>query len=231
MEKKAKIPLVKNKKIGYSAEMEDYNIERPTTNTCFATKREFQPGETYYAVVVANGKNLVRRDYSQEAWQAHPVENPVAVWRCTVAKKSEPVKSWRSINEVLLSLFDKLYQQTTEPDKLYILALLLVRRHLMRLEESTPEMRAEHVLELYSPQRDQTYTLTEAAPSAERQEEIQRELAFLLRGNNPEDYVPSPLEKNAEITEETHLQLWNPDDIELPEVPSMEFPEEWKEKK
>jgi hypothetical protein len=62
----------------------------------------------------------------------------------------------------------------------YVLALLLVRRRVMRLEEQEYDERGAEVLVLYCPRRDTTYRVPAIAPDPSRIDEIQEELAKLL---------------------------------------------------
>ena len=154
--------------------------------------------------------NLTRRDYSLEAWEKHPPEKYSACWRARVPlPTAAPRRSREAINDVLLEMFDQLRNQYDAPDKLYILSLLLVRRRVMRLEESF-DKNAEETLRLYSQNRDEYYQIPVVPPTPERQAEIQTELTEVLTGNAPHKIV-SP-------EEEQTVQIWNPDEIELPEV-------------
>jgi len=51
--------------------MIDYEVQR-CTRRCATTQRELQPGEIFYSTLVAEGAQVVRHDYSQEAWQGPP---------------------------------------------------------------------------------------------------------------------------------------------------------------
>ena len=62
----------------------------------------------------------------------------------------------------------------------YVLALLLVRRRVMRLEDTERDEQGREVLVLYCPQRETTYKLLALAPEQQRADEIQQELGKLL---------------------------------------------------
>ena len=81
---------------------------------------------------------------------------------------------------MLLQCFDELADQPARQDMRYVLALLLVRRRVMRLEEEQRGAADGEVLVLYCPRRDATYEVPVMIPDQAKIEEIQQELASLL---------------------------------------------------
>jgi hypothetical protein len=61
--------------------------------------------------------------------------------------------------------------------------LLLIRRRVVRLEETQRDDTGREVSALYCPRRETTYEVPTAMPSAERTAEIQEELSRLLFAN------------------------------------------------
>ena len=51
--------------------MLDFDVQRFTRH-CHATGRELTPGEPFYSVLVAQGAQVVRRDYAADAWPGLP---------------------------------------------------------------------------------------------------------------------------------------------------------------
>ncbi len=155
----------------------DYEIQR-CTRRCGATDRELQPGEEFYSVLVAEGAKLVRHDYSVEAWQGPP-EGAAGWWKSQVPRPDAKRVHWAP-NDVMLQFFEELEQQPTRQDMRYVLALLLVRRRVMRLEEEIKEADGRETLVLYCPRREATYRVSVVMPDESRTDEIQQELANLL---------------------------------------------------
>lgn len=197
--------------------VEDYPIQCPNPYHCSVTQRVLEPGEAFYAVVFSENGNFIRKDYSLTAWKTQPPENCVGYWKATVPQKTEPQRCRAMIQDLLFSLWDYLRENGEQPDKLYILSLLLVRRRALRLEEPSFTENPREVMELYSPTRDETYTLPVVVPTPERQEEIQQELTQILLGNVPSTAPRYPEEK---------VEPLDPDSIELPEV--VEFPQDFQ---
>ena len=114
--------------------MVDYQIQSGT-RTCCITGKVLTPGETFYSVLIPEGAQLVRRDYSREAWQGPP-EGAVGYWQ---ARVPEHDSSRRPVidDDVLMECFTRL-EGATEPRQLgfrYVVALLLMRRKRLKFED------------------------------------------------------------------------------------------------
>ncbi len=155
----------------------DYEIQR-CTRRCEATDRELQPGEEFFTVLTTNGDKLVRHDYCMQAWQGPP-QDAVGWWKSQVPLPEAKKMHWAP-NDVMLHLFDELEQQPARQDMRYVLALLLVRRRVMRLEEEAKEPDGRETLVLYCPRREATYRVPVVMPDDARTNEIQQELTNLL---------------------------------------------------
>ena len=155
----------------------DYEIPRCTRH-CSITGRELTPGEVYYSAVVADGAELVRRDFCREAWKGPP-EKVVGWWKSQIPGADAKRMHWAP-NDVMLQLFEQLEGQPEKLAMRYVLALLLVRRRVIRLEETERDERGREMLVLYCPRRDLTYRTPVAVPDESHVNQIQDELARLL---------------------------------------------------
>lgn len=156
----------------------DYEVQR-CTRRCAGSGRELAPGETFYSVVVAEGAELRRYDYSAEAWKGPP-EAALGWWKSRLPDRGSGRRHWAP-NDVMLQLFDELAEQPDKQDMRYVLALLLVRRRVMRLEESQREEQGRELMVLYCPRRDATYKVPAVLPDQARIDQIQQELSGLLQ--------------------------------------------------
>ena len=157
--------------------MIDYEVQR-CTRRCATTQRELQPGEIFYSTLVAEGAQVVRHDYSQEAWQGPP-EGVLGWWKSHMPERDAKKLHWAP-NDVMLELLEGLASQPERQDMRYVLALLLIRRRVVRLEETRKDESSREVSILYCPRREATYTIVTAMPSEPRIAEIQEELSRLL---------------------------------------------------
>ena len=156
----------------------DYEIERFSRH-CQATGRELAPGEAYYSAVVTEGGQLRRFDFAVDAWPGPP-PGAIGWWRSQRMAAEPKRKSWAP-NDVLLDFFERLEEQGENQDMRYVLALLLVRRRVLRHDDSETDAEGREVLILSSARRETTYRTPAAAPTPSRVEWIQNELARLLQ--------------------------------------------------
>jgi hypothetical protein len=146
-------------------------------------------GETFYTVLVASGATVERLDYSSECWTGPP-DDAVGWWQSRMpTQKSNRAKM--APNDVLLHVFEELWRSDDrDPDLVYVLALLLVRRRVVRIEEANteepttgqiqPNEQRHETFSVYCPRNETSYELATSPPDEARIEEIQEELARLL---------------------------------------------------
>lgn len=152
----------------------DYEIPR-CSRQCAKTEREIAPGEGFYSALIDDGESIARHDYALDAWDGPP-DDAIGWWKSKVPEPSETKMHWAP-NDVMLQLFDQLEEQPDKHDMRYVLALLLVRRRVLREEGMSPDMAS---MTLYCPRRDTCYEVAVVTPTTERVNEIQDELAKLL---------------------------------------------------
>jgi hypothetical protein len=165
----------------------DFEVQR-STRRCAATDRPLEAGEECYSVLEVHGAEVIRKDYCTAAWQGPP-ENAFGWWRTRIP---EPLakKIKLAPNDVLVELFEQLAEQPEQDDLRYVLALLLVRRRVFRLETPPEPMNGgpassvrESVVEamyVYCPKRDASYSVPVSWPEDARIDEIQQQLSELL---------------------------------------------------
>lgn len=155
----------------------DYEVERCTRH-CAISGRELKEGEEFYSVLLVERGNVHRQDYASEAWSGPP-EAALAWWKSRMPTR-EAKKGRLAPNEVMLQLFRELEQVPEKSDMRYVLALLLVRRRVLRQEDIEHDELGREVLVLYSPRDETTHRASAAMPDEQRTDEIQNELVKLL---------------------------------------------------
>lgn len=158
--------------------MDYYEVEH-SSRRCSVTGREFAPGEAYYSALMVEGADLKRYDYAGEAWQGPP-ENAIGWWKTEVPDRNTSKKHWAP-NDVMLDFWDQLAEQPDKQDMRYVLTLLLIRRRVFRLDEEKHDPSEREIVVVYCPRREATYEVPAVPPESSRIDEIQQELAALLR--------------------------------------------------
>jgi hypothetical protein len=162
----------------------DYEVQRCTRH-CAASGREFEEGEEFYSVLVAEGAEVRRYDYALDAWPGPP-EKSLGFWKSRMpTREAQTNKPKLAPGEVMLQLFAELEEAPDRQDMRYVLALLMVRRRLLRLEETLAEEPEGEVLVLYSPRDENLYRVPVVMPGEARIKEIQEELGNLLFAGSP----------------------------------------------
>lgn len=155
----------------------DYEVERCTRH-CATSGRELQEGEEFYSVLIAEKGQVHRHDYAVEGWVGPP-DSTLAWWKSRMPSR-EAKKGQFAPNEVLLQLFAQLEHAPEKADMRYVLALLLVRRRVLREEETHRDKAGREIMLLYSPRDENTYEVEVVRPGDQRRQVIQAELAQLL---------------------------------------------------
>jgi hypothetical protein len=169
--------------------MIDFDIQR-CSRRCCVTDRELKAGETCFSALVAEAANVVRRDYSAEGWTGPP-EGAIGWWKTVVVDPGAGRLHWAP-NDVMLNYFERLGENPAAEDDRYVMALLLVRRRIARVEGNEKDAAGRSVLVLYCSRNEQTYRVAETTPSAEKAAAIQQHLAELLQmhGAQPDIHKP-----------------------------------------
>ncbi len=158
--------------------MIDFEVQR-CTRQCAATSREFEPGETFFSTLIPDGAETVRKDYCLEAWTG-PTEEMLGWWKARMPDPKGNRKNWAP-SDVMLDYFERLEDESGKGEIRYILALLMIRRRIFRLEDALDdETNDDDTLTVYSAKREKQFHVAIAIPSASRIEEIQNELTSLL---------------------------------------------------
>lgn len=155
----------------------DFEVQR-CTRQCAVTGRPFEPGATIYTVLSVEGAEVVRNDYSAEAWKGPP-EGALGWWKSQTPEKNAKRLHWAP-NDVMLDMFERLEDEPDQRDMRFVLALLLARRRVLRLEDSRREPDGRESMELYCPRNEKSYQVETQFPTEQRTEAIQEELAMLL---------------------------------------------------
>ena len=155
----------------------EFEVQRCSRH-CAETERVLEPGESFFSVLVEQGEDMVRQDYSREAWNGPP-EDAVGWWKATVTKPDAHKVHWAP-NDVLLDYFERLENDDAQRDLRYVMALLLVRRRVARHEETSTNDEGQEIMTIYCPRREKSYPVLVLDPTIERAEAIQNELAQLL---------------------------------------------------
>lgn len=112
----------------------DYQLTAPSRH-CILSGREILPGEKYFAALLDENGNFVRRDYAVESWQGPP-QGAIAFWQSKIPLEGATRKPVYN-DSLLMDWFLHLANET-EPSRQrirYVVALLLMRRKRLKFED------------------------------------------------------------------------------------------------
>ncbi len=155
----------------------DWEI-KSRAHVCARTGREFEPGDTFYTLLLREGDGFRREDISEEAWEARN-ENikPFSFWRSKyeppAPPRPEPLPrdDAEGLLRRLVAENDPVYANVR-----YILALMLERKRVLRPMESQDDDML--VYELIA--TGETIVLANPHLSFEQIPDVQREVSALL---------------------------------------------------
>ena len=83
----------------------DFEVQR-CSRQCSKTERQLEPGETFYSALMVEGADVVRFDFSAEAWEGPP-EGALGWWKSVMPTPNAKRLNWAP-NDVMLELFEQL---------------------------------------------------------------------------------------------------------------------------
>ncbi len=137
----------------------DYSL-KPLSKTCAATGQPLEPGTLCYSVLIEGNGRYERIDYSPEGWSGVP-EGAVGVWRTEVPEPEVKSPGFMDLDN-LFDLFSQFTEEANEHQRKlrYVLALLLIRKKRLILEE-TLEGPDGNVMVLLGAQGEGTFEIIE----------------------------------------------------------------------
>ena len=153
--------------------MPDFEI-KSCSRKCAGTQAEIGRGQAYYSIVrYDDDDELIREDYCEQAWEGPP-ENCVAWWRSEIPDLEGGRIYWAP-NDVLFAYFDEVMKQTQRPEKAFVMSLLLLRRRMLKLEQTIEDEAGKRMV-LKSPRHDNRLEIAEVSMTAEQIKDLQQEL-------------------------------------------------------
>ncbi len=161
--------------------MTEYQIQ-PITRRCHVTGRDLKVGERYYTALLEEGDHFVRQDFSTEVWQGPPPD-AFSFWSGKVPPPEDAFKP-RFDDDLLEECFQRLEGQE-EPSRVhfrYVVALLLVRRRRLKLEQTSVDGGVE-IMTLCCPRTQETYRVINPGLNEEAMSQAQNEVFQVLGWN------------------------------------------------
>lgn len=152
----------------------DFNV-RPVAKICASTGQELQPGRPCWSVLIEQDGRIVRQDFSEESWSGPPA-GVIGYWQSMIPDRPSSAATALDAD----ALFDYFLQLCESPNKVeldyqYVLALLLLRKRRLLLEESVT-VDDQPAMRLIGTGGEGPFDVVERDLSADRIEALQQQL-------------------------------------------------------
>jgi hypothetical protein len=166
--------------------MTDYQIKR-NSRRCHGSGRELKAGEEYYSELIplpaGTAGEFERRDWSMEEWKG-PAGDAVGWWHSRIPVITGNRVYWAPV-EVLREYFRQLRESPGCEARAWLMAMLLVRRRLLRLDGEEVDSAGSTWLVLSDPDR-QAIRVPVVDVDAEQRKQIQQEFSEHLFTDQPQ---------------------------------------------
>jgi hypothetical protein len=132
----------------------DIRLHRPQS-VCSRTGRTFTAGDVFVSALVRENGGLSRVDVSPDAW-VEPPAGTIAWWRSRYPAPGEAGPSLAPV-DVLLDALESLEGDPESQPLRYLLALQLVRRRVLKIQDQHDEASRDGSLTLACRRRDREY--------------------------------------------------------------------------
>lgn len=161
----------------------DYRIHRPQSR-CATTGRTFEPGEAIVSALVREDGGIARLDVTADSWQGPP-SGSLAWWRSRVPAKDAKGPTLAPV-DVLLDVLEQLEASEDDAALRYLLALVLVRRRVLRMADSHDTPVDSDELVVTCRRRSSDYRIRVVPPPSGEEAALEERLSALLWSGDEE---------------------------------------------
>jgi len=160
----------------------EWNIQK-SGNQCCTCSAAFDEGSHYYSAIFDRGQQFERRDFCTACWEKCQNEAVFSFWKTRVPTKEEERKLFVDDN-VLLEFFGRLPAEGDEQvqHKLkfrYILALVLMRKKVLRFVDIVREDGKEYIILRY-PREKTEFKVLDPGLTEEEADSVKDDLSQIL---------------------------------------------------
>ena len=170
--------------------MMDFQI-RKSTRRCHQSGRELVPGDVYFSELVPEGdgdSGLIRHDYCEDAWNG-PSDSAVGWWRSRIPLRDSNRVYWVS-DSLLLDYFLHQRNQPDNADRVWLMAMLLLRKKLVKQVDDFVDESGTRHLGLRLPEQGADIQVIAVAVEPAVAAAIQDEFAEHLFTDQPPEPLP-----------------------------------------
>jgi len=156
----------------------DYQV-KPVGKYCVSTGEPFSPGDLCHSVLIEEEGEIVRHDYSAEAWPGQPPEECLAHWQTVIPQPETEDQPKPLDTESLFEFFEQMIEDANPAQEKikYVVSLLLMQKKRLKLDRSAD---AEMNLRLIGSQGEGPYLIRDQKLSESEIQQLQQELTIAI---------------------------------------------------
>lgn len=160
--------------------MEQWEVKK-SEGRCTGTGRQLEPGEEYYAALIDKSSFFERCDYSLDYWLEKKPE-VFSYWKTRIPLPNQK-KNIFVDDAVLINLFERLadQQEQLKINFRFVLALILMRKKLLKYEDSRQEEQKE-IWKMRFVRETQIHEVINPNLNEEQIQQVSQELSTILQG-------------------------------------------------
>jgi len=167
----------------------EWEIQKSNTK-CSGCEKQFEQGEEYHSALYDEGEQFSRKDFCGECWTNIRPEEAFSFWKTRVPTREEQRKLLVD-DDVLLEFFLRLTAEQSQPADAeetaaqhkvnfrYILALVLMRKRILRFEDIIREDGKEYLVLRY-PREKTDFKVLDPGLAEEEIETVKDDLSQIL---------------------------------------------------
>ncbi|HUU69722.1 MAG TPA: hypothetical protein VM186_09370 [Planctomycetota bacterium] len=161
----------------------DWNIQKFNAECC-SCRKKFTGGDHLYSAIFDRGQQFERKDYCPPCWEnAQAAETPFSLWKTHVPTKEEERKLLVDdsvLMDFFLRLVDEQGEQAEHKVKFrYILALVLMRKRILRFADILREDGKEYIVLRY-PKEKLEFKVLDPGLAEEEADTVKEDLSQIL---------------------------------------------------
>ena len=167
--------------------MVEWKVNR-SQRVCAVSSRVFEAGDSFFSALKEEEDSFIRLDYAEDIWPEVDKSAFFSYWKAHIPEKGQEKKNKLKIDtEAFYTFFCSLQNQEKSSNRLfaYLLALILVRKRLLRLEEIEKHSEGEHLI-IYDTRKKEELRIEVPEVTAEAMNEAKNRLEEIFECNTDE---------------------------------------------
>ena len=167
--------------------MVEWKVNR-SQRVCAVSGRVFEAGDNFFSALREENDSFIRLDYAEDIWLEVDKSTFFSYWKAHIPEKDQERKNRLKIDtEAFYTFFCNLQNQEKDRNRLftYLLALILIRKRLLRLNEIEKSPEGESLI-IYDTRRKEEIRIAVPEVTEEAMNEAKNQLEEIFECSTDE---------------------------------------------